>query len=145
MIKYADYDFRNEEMMIDYYSAEDQCWDKDTLNQLWREHGICYDGCGIAPVKVFQQGAIPVVVIGNEDDGTIFFEKNKYGQYRHAFSPVWIDSVIAQLQEVKKRIFTGCPTNSIDLVCNHRKNDYPCDQCATCDYTDTCWDAPKEG
>lgn len=106
MLNYIDIDeeYRDEEISTERYSAENQCWDKDTLDQLWNEYHICYDGRGVTPIKVADRGdGSPLIVIGCEDDGTIYFEKS-YGQYRHSLSAYWIDSVIKQLQDVKKRL-----------------------------------------
>lgn len=124
-------------------SAEDQCWDADTLKQMWDEDGICYDGRGILPVKVIPRGDKPdefLIALGYEDDGTVFFDKYPNSeQYPHSFSAYWLDSVIAQLQEVKRRVI-----NLQRPSCPYQKGDEPSDQCAACGYVDFCWEEPKE-
>ena len=119
-------------------SAEDQCWDADTLKQLWDEERICYDGAGILPVKVIPRGDKTgeyLIAFGSEDDGTVFFDKYPGSDhYPHSFSVYWLDSVIAQLQEVKRRIA------ELDKpVCAYQKGDAPSDQCCGCEYPEICW------
>lgn len=112
MIQYHDFNYRDESMVTEKISAEDQCWDKETLTQLEQEHNVIYNG-GIMPVKVISipNGRPPLIALGFEDDGTVFFERyDTYkedevaGGYRHCFSASWLDSVITQLQEVRKKI-----------------------------------------
>ena len=83
------------------FSAEDQCWDDATLKQLREEHNIIFmtAGDGVMPVMILNKNSkYPLLVIGTEDDGTIQFER-EYGSLRHSFSPYWVKSLIADLEE----------------------------------------------
>ena len=110
MIGYVDYRKNNEFEGKLYISAEDQCWDKNTLNQLRDEYDIIFMSAddGVIPVKVIRYGDNHYgVALGSEDDGTIAFEQYSYGnktQYKHGFSDYWIDFLIADLQEAKRYI-----------------------------------------
>lgn len=84
--------------------AEDQTWDKKTLNQLRKEHNIIYND-GILPMKIIPRKTTnPLVVIGSEDDGIITFEVDDRGWYNHSitFDASWCDVLIEQLKKVKK-------------------------------------------
>lgn len=108
MIRYVDYCKNNDFGGKLYFSAEDQCWDKNTLKQLRDEYDIIFmsAGDGVIPVKVIKYGGNQYgIALGSEDDGTIAFEQ--YGnpkQYKHEFSEYWIDKLIADLQEAKRYI-----------------------------------------
>lgn len=86
--------------------AEDQCWDKKTLEQLRDEYDIIFmsSGAGVTPVKVIKYGDNYGVTLGSEDDGIIKFEQYSEGNYKHMFSEYWIDKLIADLQEAKQYI-----------------------------------------
>lgn len=111
MIQYVDDYTENNTLADDFgegclmISAEDQCWDKQTLKQLRDEHDIIFmsSGDGITPVKVIKYGEHYGVVLGSEDDGTMIFEKY-FDNYKHMFSEHWIDTLIADLQEAKRYI-----------------------------------------
>lgn len=109
MIQYVDYyddnDFEGHLMI----SAEDQCWDDETLKQLRDEHDIIFmsAGNGVTPVKVVKYGKHYGVALGSEDDGNMRFEQYGCGDsknYEHMFSDYWIDFLIADLQEAKRYI-----------------------------------------
>lgn len=103
MLAYVfDENLEDDEPMM--FSAEDQCWDKKTLKQLRDEYNIIFmtSGDGVMPVMILNKDSKhPLFVLGSEDDGTIFF-KRKYGQFQNCFSPYWVDSLIADLQEAVK-------------------------------------------
>lgn len=110
MIGYVDYRKNNDFEGKLYISAEDQCWDKNTLKQLRDEYDIIFmsSGDGVIPVKVIKYGDNYYgVALGSEDDGTIAFKQCGYGdtkQYEYGFSEYWIDKLIADLQEAKRYI-----------------------------------------
>lgn len=81
-------------------SAENQCWDEDTLKELKEKYNIFFMSNGmdsVHPIMV-RDG---ICYIGHEDDGTIYFDR-KYGHPINGFSAYWIDSLINELSEVKK-------------------------------------------
>ena len=86
-------------------SAENQTWDKQTLQQLKDDYNIIFmtNGNGVSPVKIVRMGNGYGVAIGSEDDGTIFFNKS-FGNYENSFHSLWIDSLIADLQAAKSYI-----------------------------------------
>lgn len=43
----------------------------------------------------------PLIAVGYEDDGTIYFNK-RYMDFQDQFDSAWIDSIIADLKEVNK-------------------------------------------
>jgi hypothetical protein len=92
-------DLEDDEPMM--FSAEDQCWDDDTLKQLREEYDIIFmtSGEGVMPVMILNKdGQYPLFVLGSEDDGTIFFDR-EYGHFRNTFSPYWVKYLIADLEE----------------------------------------------
>lgn len=92
-------DLEDDEPMM--FCAEEQCWDDATLKQLREEYNIIFmtSGDGVMPVMILNKNSkYPLLVIGTEDDGTIQFER-KYGSLRHSFSPYWVKSLIADLEE----------------------------------------------
>lgn len=101
--------FEDEEVLM--ISAEDQAWDKDTLKELREKYNIIFmiSGDGIRAFKIFEPDETifgyhitsPLVVVGHEDDGTIYFKK-RYKQFQDQFDSTWIDSIIADLKEVNK-------------------------------------------
>ncbi len=111
MIKYVDDYVENNTLLDDFgegglmISAENQCWDKQTLKQLRDEYDIIFmsEGDGATPIKVVKYGKHYGIALGSEDDGTMFFEKY-FDNYKHMFSEYWIDSLIADLHEAKKHI-----------------------------------------
>lgn len=66
------------------FSAEDQCWDDETLRQLKEEYNVVFmtNGDGVTPVMVSKEWG---VILGHEDDGTIQFRR-RYGQPEMYFS-----------------------------------------------------------
>lgn len=100
MLQYVfDTNLEDDEPMM--FCAEEQCWDNATLKQLREEHNIIFmtSGDGIMPVMIRNKDSqYPLLVLGSEDDGTIFFAR-KYGQFLNTFSPYWVKSLIADLEE----------------------------------------------
>lgn len=80
--------------------SEDQCWDKNTLKQLKKEHNITFmtDGDGVIPVMIRNH----LVILGSEDDGTIFFKK-RYKQFENCFDIYWVPFLIADLKKAVER------------------------------------------
>lgn len=103
MLKYV----WNEELEDDepvIFSAENQCWDKATLKQLKEEYNVVFmtSGDAVKPIMIINKdGQYPVLVLGTEDDGTIQF-KRKYGHFENCFSPYWVKSLIADLEEAAR-------------------------------------------
>ena len=80
-------------------SAEDQIWNEETLTQLREEHNVFFMSNGmdsVTPIKIIlnSENKPTLFGIGSEDDGTIFF--NEF------MSIKWIDSLINELQTIKK-------------------------------------------
>ena len=110
MYVYEDEWVDKENIYRECYSAEEQEWDKEALERLWKSHDIVFDGRGIMPIKIIGKNSTnPIIAFGSEDDGTIQFERNYFGgeepsDYRFSCSAYWIDSIIEQLQEVKRKL-----------------------------------------
>ena len=86
----------------EYIYAEDQTWDEETIEEL-KDSNVYYNH-GVHPIKIVPRGLQnPLIVIGWEDDGQIGFEK-EYESYKDGFDSFWIDSLIENLQAVKKII-----------------------------------------
>ena len=100
MLKYVfNTDLEDDEPMM--FCAEEQCWDDATLKQLREEHNIIFmtNGRGVMPIMIHNKDSKhPLLAIGSEDDGTIYFER-KYGQITNTFSPYWVEYLIADLEE----------------------------------------------
>lgn len=81
-------------------SAEDQCWDDGTLNELREKYNIFFmsnNMDSVHPIMIRDN----ICYIGHEDDGTIYFDR-KYGHPTGGFSAFWIDSLINELMVVKE-------------------------------------------
>lgn len=76
-------------------SADEQLWDKATLEELKENYGIVFMTAGDAVIPVLVRGDI--IYLGSEDDGTIFFEKYGPDSFAHGFSKYWIPHLIADL------------------------------------------------
>lgn len=90
-----------------YFSAYDQRWDNATLKELWEEHNIIFmpDGKDAvhAVMIIEREGEGPLIAIGVEDDGTLYFDR-RYGFFKHAFDAYWIDSLVRTLLKAKEEI-----------------------------------------
>lgn len=90
-----------------YFSAYDQYWDNATLKELWEKHHIIFmpdRKDAVHPVMIIErEGENPLIVIGVEDDGTLYFDRRN-GTFNHAFDSYWIDSLVRTLLEAKSRI-----------------------------------------
>ena len=110
MYVYEDEGVNKENIYTECYSAEEQEWDREALEQLWERHNIVFDGRGVKPIKIIGKDSTnPIIAFGSEDDGTIYFERDYFGgeepsNYRFSCSAYWIDSIIEHLQEVKRRL-----------------------------------------
>ena len=107
MIEYTnfnDYDSDNEPLQ---FVAEDQCWDKATLNELKEKYNVIFmsAGEGVTPVMVIDRGNNGfhhcILVLGGEDDGCISFQRS-YGQFVNTFHSVWAKYLIADIQDALK-------------------------------------------
>ena len=81
--------------------AYDQCWDEATRKQLKDEYNIIFGSsrASVLPIMIiYREDAEPLFVIGNEDDGTITFDRNG-GQFMNRFSSGWAESLISDLKE----------------------------------------------
>lgn len=88
-------------------SAEDQWWNKEALAELRDTYNIIFmsSGRGCKPILVIpRENESPLVAIGVEDDGTVYFKRDDYGNYANSFDSGWIDSLIADLQAAKEFI-----------------------------------------
>ena len=92
-----------------YIVAEEQIWDDDTLKELRDKYNIFFNSRGVRPVMLVprsnQEGCC--VVIGHEDDGTIGFRRDMFGNFVDAMSPYWIDDLIKDLTDAKEYIKNG--------------------------------------
>ena len=89
------------------FSVYDQWWSTEAIQELRDKHNIIFMSSGDAcqPVMIIpRDGETPAVAIGVEDDGTLYFRRNGYGQYANSFDSSWIDFLIADLQEAKAKI-----------------------------------------
>lgn len=104
MIKYHEEPNPEAQYDEEWITVENQEYDEATLKQLWEELNIVFmsNGDAVRPIKIFGKKDNPLIVIGSEDDGTICFETS-YGNYTNVFSSYWIDSLIADLTEAKKK------------------------------------------
>lgn len=92
------------------FSVDDQWWNKEAIQELRDEYNIIFmsSGRGCIPVKIIpRDGEPPLVALGVEDDGTLYFRRNGFGGYENSFDSSWIDSLIADLQEAKAKINGG--------------------------------------
>ena len=92
---------------VHHFSVYDQWWSKEAIQELRDKHNIIFMSSGGAskPVMIIpRDGEAPLVAIGVEDDGTLYFRRNSYGQYANSFDSSWIDSLIADLQAAKAKI-----------------------------------------
>lgn len=90
-----------------YFSAYDQHWDDATLKELWEKHRIIFmpdRKDAVHPVMVIERkGESPLIAIGVEDDGTLYFDRSN-GCFSHAFDSYWIDSLVKTLLKAKEEI-----------------------------------------
>lgn len=107
---YTDYD--EDLVYADVYVAENQAWDAATLKELRDKYNIYYNK-GIRPMKIIPRdnGLNPLVVMGYEDDGRMWFVKDEWGDYKHRFDSYWIDSITDNLNIVKDAIKEMKKTN----------------------------------
>lgn len=86
------------------FTAEDQCWDETTLEELRTKYNIIFmtAGDGVRPIMIVErEGEESLIVIGGEDDGQIFFHK-PYGQLANALSVHWIPYLVSDLLKAKE-------------------------------------------
>lgn len=86
------------------FVAEDQCWDEATLEELQTKYNIIFmtSGDGVRPIMIVErEREEPLIVIGGEDDGKIFFYK-PYGQFANSLSVYWIPYLVSDLLKAKE-------------------------------------------
>ena len=103
MIYYLYDNMETMDVLYENYVVQDQTYDKSTLKELRKKHNIFFlsgsNGC--KPIKVVpRKGQNPLIVLGYEDDGCIWFEKQS-GNYRNAFDSSLIDGLIVDLTAAK--------------------------------------------
>ena len=104
----AFFDYEENPDGFDVY-AFDQCWDDETVQQLWDEYKILYTG-GPTPIMLVEYQSEEYggrlngsyYVLGGEDDGHIFFRR-EHGQFVGIRSVSWLDDTISILQMIKKK------------------------------------------
>lgn len=77
------------------------------MQELRDEYNIIFmsSGLGCKPILVIpRENESPLVAIGVEDDGTVYFKRSSCGQYENGFDSGWIDSLIADLRAAKEYI-----------------------------------------
>lgn len=104
MIDYLHDNMKTVDVLYENYVVQDQTYDDKTLKELEQKHNIFFlngaNGC--TPIKVVpRKGRNPLIVLGYEDDGCIWFEK-QFGHYRNAFDSSLIDGLITDLTAAKK-------------------------------------------
>ncbi len=87
------------------FTAEDQCWDEETLRQLRDEYHVVFmtNGDGVTPIMISDQWGI---ILGHEDDGTIQF-RYQFGKPEMCFGKIWVEDLIADLKEACRLIEAG--------------------------------------
>lgn len=86
------------------FVAENQCWDEATLEELQTKYNIIFmtSGDGVTPIMIVErEREEPLIVIGGEDDGKIFFYK-PYGQFTNVLSVYWIPYLVSDLLKAKE-------------------------------------------
>ena len=133
MLEYVEFsnepEYSNDPWM---FSAENQCWDDDTLQQLKEDYGIIFmaNGDGVIPVMISEDWGI---VLGIEDDGTIKFER-RYGQPVMCFAECFAECLIADLKEACK------------IIKSKNKVEYPvCEDVEYCPFDNKIDGFPCEG
>lgn len=92
--------------------AKNQAWTKKALKELKSQYNIFFmtNGDGVHPIMVLkhkykvgnEERIEAQCVIGDEDDGTIKFEKLNPSYFKNTFSTYWINSLIADLTAAQK-------------------------------------------
>lgn len=87
------------------YVAADQVWDYNTIEELKNKYRVFFqtnpeDDAHIA----FKYADEQTIAIGYEDDGTIYFDVDEKGNYKHTFSTYWLNSILSDLSCLKKNI-----------------------------------------
>lgn len=87
----------------DYISilGHDQEFTKEDCKDLWKNHNILYRNGGVMAVWVQErQGTTPLIHFMNEDDGHIFWKKEK----DRCFDSAWLGNYIETLSVVKTKL-----------------------------------------
>lgn len=81
--------------------SENQEWDDKTVEQLRKEYHIFYDRSSHIAVMLegFSKKHGGMVVLGFEDDGTIYFHKDEHLKFKAAFHSRMLPSVLKELHD----------------------------------------------
>ena len=76
-------------------SASDQEWSRRKTQEELQKIGIFMQSCGVCPVMIIERNNHnPLVVIGDEDDGTMFFQEDP-----KTFDLYWARHLINDLED----------------------------------------------
>ncbi len=79
-----------------YITASNQVWSNKTTQSELRALGIYMQSCGVLPVMLIERSGLnPLVLIGEEDDGTIFFKNERC----RTFDLYWARHLINDLED----------------------------------------------
>lgn len=80
--------------------GQDQIFTKEDLKDLWENHKVLYLDGGIMAIWVEERNDCnPLVHLMSEDDGQIFWDKEK----DICFDSYWIDNYIKTLKTVREK------------------------------------------
>lgn len=87
-----------------YIHAEHQEWNDPIVQRELKQLDIFFTSCGVTPIRLVERGSHnPMIFIGTEDDGTIFFNECSLGMdifwARHLISD--LESAIKSADERK--------------------------------------------
>ncbi len=84
-----------------YVWSENQEWDDKTVEQLRKEYHIFYDRSSHIAVMLegFSKKHGGMVVLGFEDDGTIYFHKDEHLKFKAAFHSRMLPAVLKELHD----------------------------------------------
>lgn len=104
MIDYLYDTMETMDILHETYVVQGQTYDNKTLKELEQKHNIFFlngdNGC--TPIKVVpRKERNPLIVLGYEDDGCIWFE-TRFGSYRNAFDSSLIDGLITDLTAARR-------------------------------------------
>ncbi len=109
MIEYTNYNEGFENLLDDepvYFSAYDQRWDNQTIQELWDKYHVFYNGGIHAYLILPRKTSDPLIITGYEDDGRIQFPRN-YRHFEHPYSSYWLKSLITDLTDIRNLVNNG--------------------------------------
>lgn len=93
---------------IDYWVHPDKNYTNREVQDALLAENIIYDGYGIFPIKIIKLRKNQYAfVIGEEDDGRIWFKKDKNGSFCNKFNAYWTYHLIEMLMRGMRRIEDG--------------------------------------